>query len=289
MLRCVHCSDLHFFRPILSKELFTSKQLSSVFFHLIARSGRLSDKKMFTVVDLWEAIGVEKVLLTGDCATLSTDKEYERFSHFAHLLEKKGMKLSLVPGNHDAFTPLAMLEKRFHTLAVPAHQKDHPPLLWADRLSSDWSIVGMDCAVPTPVFRAYGKMKHAHLEGLAKFLDTLPKGSNLLIMNHFPLLNRFKDYYSALQGGNLCGELLQKYPHLNLVYLTGHTHQQMIVDGRSKQLPLQINSGSLRFLPSSSWNLIDLFPNTLKVELWQYKPTLQSWAVKQQHTFEMNQ
>lgn len=287
-MRAVHCSDLHFFRPELSKELFTSKQFSSLFFHLLARSGRISDRRLFKVIDLWQSLGVQRVFLTGDCTTLSTPMEYERFSLFAKELEKRGMILSVVPGNHDAFTPLAMREKRFHTMALPEHQRENPPLFWADKLSDNWSLIGLDCAIPTPAFRAYGKIRSAHLTGLTAFLAQKKPGSHLIIMNHFPLMTSRKEHYKALRGSRLCAELLQEYTQLNIIYLTGHTHIASFVDGRELGLPIQLNSGSLRFIPGSSWNLLDLTDDGIQSEIWRYRPTIKTWEKTESHAFSFS-
>lgn len=281
-MRLIHCSDLHFFSPSFSKELL-SKQSFSILFHLLARSNKLSDDDLYKVISVWKEQKADLILISGDCTTLSSKKEYLRAKKFFTALQSVNLPYIVIPGNHDAFIQKAVYENRFYNLDIPHKEELSSDRFFLKPLCKDWHILGFDCAIPTPFFRAYGKIESSVLQSLEKKLATLPDGEKVMIVNHFPLIKENGKPSIFLKGSSDFCSLLSRFDRLHFVYLTGHTHVQKIDDGRELKLPIQINSGSLRFKPSPSWNLLCL-SDSLAVDLWGYEQ--KEWKVNKSYLFE---
>jgi len=193
------------------------------------------------------ARGVRRVLVTGDLTHVSLPQEFRAArGHLAELGEPEAV--FLVPGNHDCYVPVPAAEswdewaaylrgQSRDTLApalaacvvdppardrAPRHA-DYPTLRVEGRLA----VVGLCSAVPTPIFRAGGRLGSAQLERLERLLVELGRiGLCRVVLVHHPVIEAMEPPRRRLEDGAALRSVLER-AGASLV-LHGHKHRRRV-------------------------------------------------------------
>lgn len=153
-------------------------------------------------------LGVDHVVLTGDLTNLALEAEFELGLRF--LAEDLGLppeRVSLVPGNHDAYTAGAHRSRRFartfasylrSDLAEPAVAGEAFPFV---HLRGPAAIIGVSTALPRPPLLASGAVGRAQLEALARILVHPEVASRtVVVLQHHPIHDPASFVARVLQG-----------------------------------------------------------------------------------------
>lgn len=224
--RIAHLSDVHLIAPRSVRPLYGVRSRA-------LRFGRTNDpslraKKLAAALRAVTAIGADHLVVSGDLTELGDDAEFELF---AEVLADAGLApddVTLVPGNHDAYTsasgwtraldgPLAEWEK---TSARPGEVRlvDRGPV----------AFVPIDVSRYQSVVWSGGELgKDAARAVDALLADPgLAEKAVVLVLHHPPFPKHDTAAYrfvDSLRGSELVDELLRRHPNLHLLH--GHFHR----------------------------------------------------------------
>lgn len=240
-------------------------------------------------VSLLKKLKVEYLIFSGDMTSTSQMGEYEMARNFFLEIEKNGIKILFIPGNHDHYTKKAFINKRFYNFFENLASSSYPDFcLKYDgveiiHLKENWWYVGIDTTVATSLLSSRGLFSHDIEDSLIEALKIIPKDNCIIMANHYPFFKN-ENTRKSLKRGHALKKILEKNPNIKL-YLHGHTHRQRISDFRKNGLPIILDSGSLSNKKKMSFNVIDLYKHSCEITLYQ-KPKKKSWKVKKNVTFE---
>jgi 3',5'-cyclic AMP phosphodiesterase CpdA len=233
-VKIAHLSDLH----LLSLEGAVPMRLFNkrITGYLNLRFHRKSVHKPFAVNAAARAIrslGVDHVVITGDVTNLALEVEFDLVRAFLEReLSLSPEQVSLVPGNHDAYTRGAHRSARFLRYFEPYLKSDLPeipgPFPFV-RLRGPAAIIGLSTALPRPPLMASGALRKAQLEALARALEhpEVRKRTPILLQHH-PWHNpksRTKTLLEGLFDARAQGELLRSVQRGLLLH--GHLHRRI--------------------------------------------------------------
>ena len=271
MIRIAHISDLHFSKFSLSPAQFFSKQWLGNMNLLLNRSKQYPNERPFSLVPEFKEKGITHVIISGDLTTTSSHQEYKMAKHFVEALEKEGMKVFVIPGNHDHYTKKSDQTKRFYR-TFPSPKDSEFSLsqhgVCSIALTPGWHLVLMDTALATSLVSSNGYFSPVVEENFKKLIEKIPPEENVLLVNHFPFFDHDTPRRRLIRGNQLL-QLVESCPHIQM-YLHGHTHRHTIADLRPNKLPLILNSGSTGHR-NGSWNQMDLEGNSLKLTVNRWK------------------
>lgn len=258
-MRIAHLSDLH----MLCMEgalphRFLNKRLTG---YLNLRFRRSAVHKPFAVRAVAREIrrlGVDHVVITGDVSNLALEGEFDLVR--ALLDQELGLppdRVSIVPGNHDAYTKGAHRSARFQRAFQPFIQSDLPELAALGpfpfvRLRGPVAIIGMSTALPRLPLIASGAFGHAQLKALDRVLmhpevrDRTP-----VVLQHHPWHNPESPSKRLLQGledADAEWTLLRRLGRGLLLH--GHLHRRIL-------RTLVTDHGHLHAVGATSASLLD--------------------------------
>ncbi len=287
MVRIAHISDLHFASPTFSPLQFFSKRWIGNFYHMLVRRNHHDTRELDQLINTFASLKINYVLITGDLTTTSQTKEFKQAVTFINKLEKIGIKVVVIPGNHDHYTKKAWKQKKFYRF-FPDYKEngyglkeDGVALL---PLDSGWSLIALDTAFASPLTSSQGHFHPKTEKALQKILSSLPQQENILVMNHFPLFEQEKPQKSLLRVGELRA-LLSSYPNVRF-YLHGHTHIHCLADLRPSHYPIILDSGSLSKIKNGSWNLLDLTSKSASIQVFRQPSRPSEWQVSEANSFQ---
>ena len=205
------------------------------------------------------SLGVDRILVTGDLTHVSLESE---FKLAAQQLAALGPPedVFLIPGNHDCYVSVPASVSWDHWAAylagdelssldpelaeclsappgkglAPRHE-DYPTL----RISGGLATIGLCSSIPTPIFRAGGRLGQRQLERLERLLVLLgDRGFCRVVMIHHPVAAKGEPSRRALWDGEaLRGVLARAGAEL---VLHGHKHRRRInrVPGPRSEIPI---------------------------------------------------
>jgi 3',5'-cyclic AMP phosphodiesterase CpdA len=236
-VRIAHLSDLH----LLSLEgavpfRLLNKRLTG---YLNIRFHRKSVHRPFAVKAAARAIrrmGIDQVVITGDVSNLALENEFRLVSTF--LADDLGLppeQVSLVPGNHDAYTGGAHRSRRFARSFATYLRSDladlSPPgeVFPYVHLRGPAAIIGLSTAVPRPPLVASGQLGQEQLLALERILahpevrDRTP-----VILQHHPVHNGSSRVKRILEGLADAEEEVRILGRLSRgLVLHGHLHRRI--------------------------------------------------------------
>src|SRR5690554_50994 len=174
-----HLSDLHVLkiehpRPwhYLNKRIVGGTNL------LMKRSKRHSSSVVVRALDrLQNDCKVDHIAITGDLSNLALDSEFYESARILASIPDAARRVSVIPGNHDYYTPQAAKNQRFEQYFAPYIRSDLPGYRgesaypYCHLRGDDVAIIGMNSAIPTPWFFATGRVEAEQLKRLGAMLD----------------------------------------------------------------------------------------------------------------------
>jgi len=231
-MRIGHISDLHILaisdvRPweYLNKRLVGGLNL------LLNRSKAHSSVVVERALEALASLDVDHIVISGDLTNLALDSEFAAAAEIIRSIESSSSRVSVVPGNHDYYTPGAASSGRFEH-----HFKDYLksdlPEYQLERgyffcyLRGEVAFVGLNSGIATPWLFATGKVDEDELAQAARILDDERLKSRFkVVVVHHPLMadeyHRFNFNRRLLNADKVLTTLREK--NVDLV-LHGHNH-----------------------------------------------------------------
>ena len=279
-LRIAHLSDPHFSLVSYHPSQFLSKRWLGNLNLMVFRQHVYHTEHLGHLPELFETLDVERILLTGDLSSTAQDCEFALGQKF---VESFKSPIYVIPGNHDKYTKKVENTRRFYDF-FPSKDLAEKKVA-VESLGKGWWWVGMDTALATFLFQAYGVFDTSIEKALIEALDQIPKTDRILLANHFPLWPS-KVPSHDLKNAKRLREILKDYPQVK-IYLHGHDHKPYIFSDRK---PLVLNSGSCAHKPGGTFYLIDLYETDCFVQRLYFKESGGecSWVIDwgKQFTFD---
>ncbi len=227
MRRIAHLSDVHTLDPAL-RQSSTHYRLATKFVSL----GRPVDprsraRKLARALAAAKASGAQHVVISGDLTEMGDAAEFE---HFANILEDARLpeeSVTLVPGNHDAYTtPAAWRRALEGPLKRFARASAHEPGRVIDR--GPVVFLPIDTSFFQSLVRSGGLFTRDAAKAVQARIDdpALRDKTIVLVMHHPPFeehKNPLAQWIVGLSGRTHVLEMLANHPRLQLLH--GHLHR----------------------------------------------------------------
>lgn len=233
-MRIAHLSDLH----LLDLEgavpfRILNKRLTGYLNLQFRRKSVHKPHAAQAVAQAIRAMEVDHVVITGDVSNLALEREFAKVQRFVEVdLGLSADQVSLVPGNHDAYTRGAHRSRRFDKTFAKYLQSD---LDIADdaafpfvKLRGPVALIGLSTAKPRPPFVASGSLGGAQLSALRRALahpEVMKR--TVVLLQHHPWHNMGRMHWllEGLWDAVAEAELLR---HLDRgLLLHGHQHRRV--------------------------------------------------------------
>lgn len=289
VLRIAHISDLHFAKPTFDPLQFFSKRWLGNLNLLFLRQRQFDTSRLFPLIEDFKKRGVQYVIVSGDLTTTSHKKEFKEAAAFLNELQKAGIHVLTLPGNHDHYTKSAYKKRLFYQyFPCTFSHEEHPSFkynlkehgLTIRSLGYHWWFIALDTALSTSLISSRGLFSSELEKKLEEVLSHIPKDDHVIIANHFPFFDNDHPRKILVRGSAL-REMIQRFSQVKL-YLHGHTHRQCLADLRPSNLPIVLDSGSTPH-DNGAWNLLEIRDNNCKVDVFKWKDT--EWQTTQQTSF----
>ncbi|MSP24627.1 MAG: metallophosphoesterase [Myxococcales bacterium] len=261
-MKVAHISDLHLLALAgLTARRLANKRVTGWVNLKLRRQAHHHDHTAEAVARAIRARGdVDHVVVTGDVSNLALESEFERVR--SYLLDEFGPRteqLSIIPGNHDAYTRGAYRSRRFEQAFAPYLQSDLPGASGVAglgaypyvQLRGPLAFIGLSSAVPRPPLVAsgrVGKLQRLALHSLLGHEEVRARTPVILV--HHPWHNpssAAKTWLGGLEDARELGETLAQLEHG--VLLHGHLHRRI-----RRVLPTA--SGQLEAIGATSASLV---------------------------------
>lgn len=280
-LRLAHLSDPHFSRITLSPKQLINKRWIGNLNLLLFRRHAYQVEHLPHLPELFNALDVEHVCITGDFSSLSLDSEFAEGKAF---IEAFSQPVHFLPGNHDCYIKEVEKNRRFYDFFPSEDLRNKR--VEKKALGKGWWWVGLDCACATPPLFALGRFYVEMEAELERVLSEIPQHERVVIGNHFPLYPTNRPMHDLRRASEL-QEILKRFPQVKL-YLHGHDHWYYIKDKREEGLPLVFNSGSAAHRPDGTFFLFHLHEEECLVERFLFRKQNEtfSWVIDWQKRFK---
>jgi len=238
-MRFLHCSDVHitqdYFRAPLYK-LGWRRWIALLELSFGGRAKRYAQARptLAQITRDMAVLGADHLLVTGDVTQYSTDWEFQGAREALGELGGDKRRCSVIPGNHDCYTPGALRTGRFEKYFGHLLESDLPefsregPYPFVRLVGEQAAVVGLCSArVPKLPGLAYGYVGEAQLAGVRAIVDDrrLAHCALLILVHHAPRtdLNKIDRRLHGLVDGE---ELLKLIPGPRFAVLHGHIHKR---------------------------------------------------------------
>lgn len=195
---------------------------------------RARAKKLARGLAAAKASGAEHVVITGDLTELGDPTEFE---HFANLLDEAGMKegaVTLVPGNHDAYTSASAWRRALEgPLRRYASASATDPGKVVDR--GEIVFLPIDTSYFQSMARSGGMFTpEAARRVQARIDDPAMRDKSIVLVMHHPPFERhsnpLSEWIDGLRGCKHVLEMLARHARVQILH--GHLHRAVdrIVD-----------------------------------------------------------
>jgi 3',5'-cyclic AMP phosphodiesterase CpdA len=264
MFRLAHLSDPHLgpLPPASVRELASKRVLGYINWHrnrAVAMKGDLLARLIAAVHDEEP----DHIAVTGDLVNIALPAELEPAKVFLQSLGT-GTDVTVVPGNHDAYVPGALVRATEAWCQWIVGDSDKRSPSWPTvRRRGDVALVGVSTARASAPFMATGHVSLQQVRLLGERLKALGnEGLFRVVLIHHPPLRGSTDWHKRLIGGSRVRHAVRCFG-AELV-LHGHTHlaTRMEMDGPNGPVPvIGVPSASQEpggAKPGSGFNLFEI-------------------------------
>ncbi len=237
-MRIAHLSDLHLLDLTgAGATRFLNKRFTGWVNLKLKRGHTHKPEPVFAAADEVRSQGVDHVVITGDVSNLALEREFDRVRD---LLGRFGLgpdDVTVVPGNHDAYTRGAVRSKRFQSWFAEHITCDLPEVSGRDgasafpfvRLRGPVAIVGLSSAVARLPLVASGTLGDRQLEALGRLLEHPEVARRTpIFLQHHPAHNPTSYAKTLLEGLIDAPALHGRIAHLREgLLLHGHLHRRI--------------------------------------------------------------
>lgn len=219
----VHIADIHFWRVVWNPRHLLNKRFLGNLTVLLRRRHEFIMENAEPHADAVAATGATAAVLTGDFCSTATPPEFEMAVRFVRGLRDRGLRVYVLPGNHDVYTFGAARAERFER-----HLREFLP---PEGYPSLAILPGGTPLILAPTvrprrFSARGYIAPEKVAAVAKLLDQC--GDTVLVAGHYPMLARTHGYVSnrfrQLENAELLRRVLGQSGR-HILYLGGHVHR----------------------------------------------------------------
>lgn len=254
VVRIAHLSDVHLPPPlpVAAGDLMNKRALSLLSWHFNRRHHHLAALGDAVVADI-AAHHPALIAMTGDLTNFGLIPEMEAGAAWLASLPAPAV---IVPGNHDRMTGLPWAKGLALWSPWMAPDEAHFPYV---RRIGPVALIGVNSAVPSPPFMAYGRVGARQTARLAALLRRL-RGSCRVVLIHHPPRTGLVPWRKSLLDSRAVTAAL-KAAGAELV-LHGHSHDASASTVRGTGIPL-IGSASASLDSSkpgrrAGWNALDI-------------------------------
>jgi 3',5'-cyclic AMP phosphodiesterase CpdA len=195
-LRFLHCSDIHLLslRGVGARR-FLNKRLTGGVNLMLKRSKHHSEALFDRILEhaRGEHAGgpVDRLVITGDLSNLALEAEFE---HIVAKLDTAGVPVTVVPGNHDAYTRGSVRARRFEQMFArfmdgERHSGEPEHFYPFVQRYGDVALVGVSTAQASLPLYAVGTVGDSQLARLDQILAALEReGLARIVLIHHPVM-----------------------------------------------------------------------------------------------------
>ncbi|HEX4620465.1 MAG TPA: metallophosphoesterase, partial [Myxococcaceae bacterium] len=162
----------------------------------LANAYRHAEQTLSAIAADVQRMGADHLILSGDVTAYAMEAEFAHARAALGALADDKRRCTVVPGNHDTYTPEAVSSRLFERYFGHLLESDCPeycaegPFPFVRLLGEDAAVVGLLSArVPPVPGLSYGVIGKRQLEGLARLLTDarLRERAVLVVVHHAPL------------------------------------------------------------------------------------------------------
>ncbi|MGD9801964.1 MAG: metallophosphoesterase [Hyphomicrobiaceae bacterium] len=261
-----HLSDIHLPPARAYRGHYQAKRILGMLNWQRRRRQHLASTLAAIIADM-RAAAPDHIAVTGDLVNVGMSSEHETARRW---LDSVGPpeRVTAIPGNHDIYVKMALARGIGHWQAfmaddAPLDVKDPFPFV---RRLGPVALIGLNSALPTPLFHAYGRLGMDQLERLSSILRDLGReGIVRVVLIHHPPLVGLAKHRAALQDAEQLTEILQR--HGAELVLHGHNHRAMhtFTPGPNRAIPIV-------GVPSASLGLAEGHQSLARYNLYRIAP-----------------
>ena len=228
-MRIAHLSDVHLIAPRSVRPTYGLRSRA-------LRFGRTNDpairgKRLAAALRKAKASGADHVVVSGDLTELGDEAEYELFGEILADADIAPERITLIPGNHDAYTARDGWKKALEGPLAPwtdGSARVGPAAHAVDR--GDAVFVPLDVTIHQSVLWSGGELRPdtaARVDRVVR--DPAFADKPVVLVIHHPPFPKHDNaayrFVDSLKGSELVYALLAR--HANLHLLHGHFHREL--------------------------------------------------------------
>jgi len=238
-MRFLHCSDVHITQNYAAAPLLQLGWRRWIALFELKYGGRAqayahARETLGQIVQDAKTHHVDHFILSGDLTAYAMEAEFQGAKEVLGPLADDPRRCTIIPGNHDVYTPGAVRTRRFqryfgHLIAsdLPEHQSP-TGFPFVRLLGDQTAVIGLHSArVPEVPGFSFGRIGRAQLGRLAKLLaDPRLDGRAILIVVHHAPLNQHAKADKPLHGLWDAQALFALCHGPRFAVLHGHIHRR---------------------------------------------------------------
>ncbi|MCI0573974.1 MAG: metallophosphoesterase [Myxococcaceae bacterium] len=238
-MRFLHCSDVHVtanYREIPLRRLGWRRGLALFELSLGGRSAAYqgAGDTLAAIASDVEHHRADHLVVSGDLTAYALDEEFRRAREKLGALAEDPLRCTVIPGNHDVYTPNAHRSRRFERYFGHLLESDLPEYRregafpFVRLLGDDSAVVGLLSArVPLMPGFSFGTIGRAQLSGLeALVADARLRHRAVLVVVHHAPLTHLALPDKRLHGLTDARELFRVVRGPRFAVLHGHIHRR---------------------------------------------------------------
>ena len=219
--RVAHLSDLHVLAPLRRQAL--RAQLVSIGRPLDPFARRSKVKRALTAA---ARSGADHIVISGDLTEMGTDRELETLAEMLDEAKVDPDKVTLVPGNHDAYTTTDAFSRALDgPLRAYRRCAAEQPGKVVDL--GDMYLLPLDVTRAQPVTRSAGEISQGGIRAVAdRFGDPMLAKKPVLVVQHHPPFEHARktwQWIDGLIGASALAETFARHERVQVLH--GHLHK----------------------------------------------------------------
>ena len=255
-MRFLHCSDVHITGDYSAHPFFSLGwrrwvAMMELRFGGRAKAYRHARECLARIAGGMETHQADHFILSGDLTAYALDEEFQGAHDALGALVEDARRCTIIPGNHDRYTPGSRATNRFERHFGALLHSDLPeytregPYPFVRLLGTEAAVVGLNSArAPTVPGLSFGEIGEAQAQALAAIVQDprLAGRAVLVVVHHAPRTqaNHPDRVMHGLWGGEALLELL---PGPRFAVLHGHIHRRYHHEATDR-LPHLFGAGS---------------------------------------------
>jgi len=220
----LHISDLHFWEVVWNPLRLMNKRMLGNLNVYWRRRHEFVMHRAEEFADNAAGTGIRTVVMTGDFTSTATEAEFDMGRAFVEGLVHRGLKVILMPGNHDVYTFQSVRQRRF--------QHFFGEFLPDNGFPHRFTLPGGTSLIVVPTVTANflsskGRIRRREVRETAALIEECGEGP-ILVAGHYPVLHHTYNYTTSKSRQLRNAELLRHAlgeSGRDILYLAGHVHR----------------------------------------------------------------